>query len=84
MQDGRLSRTLSYEIVGTDISPTALTEAQGASYCGVSASRGLSDDQRRRYFREQGGCIEVLPQYRQGHQLSQFQPAQAFRCAGQV
>lgn len=65
MQDGRLSRALRYEIIGTDISPTALQEAQGASYCGVSASRGLSDAQRRRYFREQGGCIELLPQYRE-------------------
>lgn len=66
MQNGRVARNLSYEIVGTDISPTALQEAQGASYCGMAAGRGLSDDQRRRYFREQGGCIEVLPQYRKG------------------
>ena len=66
MQNGRVARTLNYEIIGTDISPTALQEAQGASYCGVAAGRGLSDDQRRRYFKEQGGCIEVLPQYRKG------------------
>ena len=66
MQNGRVARNLSYEIVGTDISPTALQEAQGASYCGMAAGRGLSDDQRRRYFHEQGGCIEVLPQYRKG------------------
>jgi chemotaxis protein methyltransferase CheR len=72
MQSGRVSRTLSYEIVGTDISPTAVREAQGASYCGVAAARGLSDDQRRRYFREQGGCIEVLPQYRKGISFRTF------------
>jgi chemotaxis protein methyltransferase CheR len=72
MQSGRVSRTLNYEIVGTDISPTAVREAQGASYCGVAAARGLSDDQRRRYFREQGGCIEVLPLYRKGISFRTF------------
>lgn len=72
MQSGRLSRTMSYEIVGTDISPTAVREAQGATYCGVAASRGLSDDQRHRYFRDQGGCIEVLPQYRSGISFRTF------------
>lgn len=82
MQDGRLSRTLSYEIVGTDISPTALTEAQGASYCGVSAARGLSDGQRRRYFREQGGCIEVLPQYRKNIGFRSFNLLQPFDALG--
>jgi chemotaxis protein methyltransferase CheR len=82
MQDGRLSRTLSYEIVGTDISPTALTEAQGASYCGVSASRGLSDGQRRRYFREHGGCIEVLPQYRRGISFRSFNLLEPFDALG--
>ena len=78
MQEGRLSRTLGYEIVGTDISPTALAEAQGASYCGVSASRGLNPEQRRRYFRERGGCIELLPQYRQGISFRSFNLLQPF------
>ena len=63
MQNGRVARNLSYEIVGTDISPTALQEAQGELLRHGRRSR-LSDDQRRRYFHEQGGCIEVLPQYR--------------------
>jgi len=78
MQDGRMSRTLGYEIVGTDISPTALAEAEGASYCGVSASRGLNPEQRRRYFREQGSCIELLPQYRQGISFRSFNLLQPF------
>ncbi|MCP5301026.1 MAG: methyltransferase domain-containing protein [Chromatiaceae bacterium] len=84
MQAGRLSRGMKYEIVGTDISPTALSEAQGATYCGISAGRGLSDDQRRRYFRDQGNCIELLPQYREGvsfrtfNLLSPFDPLGRF------
>ena len=72
MQTGRIARGLRYEILGTDISPTAVGEAQGARYCGVAAARGLSDDQRRRYFREQGSCIEVLPQYRAGISFRTF------------
>jgi len=82
MQNGRVSRSLGYEILGTDISETALREAQGASYCGVSAARGLSDDQRRRYFREQGGCIEVLPQYRRGVSFRSFNLLQPFDSLG--
>ncbi len=82
MKDGRVSRTLNYEIVGTDISPTALQEAQGASYCGVSASRGLTDDQRRRYFRDQGGCIEVLPEYRQRVSFRPFNLLKPFDILG--
>ena len=72
MQAGAVSRSLRYEILGTDISPTAVQEARGASYCGVAAARGLSDAQRCRYFRAQGGCIELLPQYRQGIRFRTF------------
>ena len=82
MQEGRVSRTLNYEILGTDISPTALAEARGASYCGVSASRGLSDEQRRRYFREHGGCIELLPQYRKGISFRSFNLLRPFDTLG--
>jgi len=72
MQAGRIPRSLAYEIVGTDISETALQEARGATYCGVSASRGLTDEQQRRYFRSRDGCIEVLPQYRKGISFRPF------------
>jgi len=82
MQGGRIGRMLSYEIIGTDISPTAVREAQGASYCGVAAARGLSEDQRRRYFREQGGCIEVLPQYRKGISFRTFNLLKPFDTLG--
>lgn len=82
MQSGRVPRGMHYEIVGTDISPTALEEAKGATYCGVAAARGLSDDQRRRYFRDQGGCIEVLPQYRKGISFRTFNLLKPFGSLG--
>jgi chemotaxis protein methyltransferase CheR len=72
MRDGTLSRSLRYEIIGTDISPSALEQARGARYCGVSASRGLTPDQRRKYFREDQDCIEVLPEYRRAIALREF------------
>ncbi|MCP5429564.1 MAG: hypothetical protein H6962_04865 [Chromatiaceae bacterium] len=46
MQNGRVARNLSYEIVGTDISPTALQEAQGraiAAWPPVAVSVTISD-----------------------------------------
>jgi len=82
MQLGRVRRSLDYQILGTDISATALEQAQRASYCGVSAARGLSDDQRRRYFREQQGCIELLPLYRQRVSFRPFNLLQPFDLLG--
>ncbi|MCB1784898.1 MAG: methyltransferase domain-containing protein [Chromatiaceae bacterium] len=82
MQEGRLARSMRYEIVGTDISATALKEAQGGVYCGISAARGLTDLQRQRYFREQDGCIELLPQYRQRVNFRQFNLLKSFESLG--
>jgi chemotaxis protein methyltransferase CheR len=82
MKLGRVNRDLNYEIVGTDISATAILEAQGATYCGLSASRGLSDEQRQRYFRSQDGCIEVLPEYRRGISFRVFNLMNAFDSLG--
>jgi chemotaxis protein methyltransferase CheR len=82
MQAGRISRMMNYEILGTDISPTAVDEAQGALYCGTGASRGLSDQQRQRYFRQQDGCIEVLAQYRKGISFRSFNLLKPFELLG--
>ncbi len=82
MQSGHLDRSMGYEIVGTDISATALEEARGAAYCGASAARGLSDQQRRRYFVEKGGCIEVAPQYRKGISFRTFNLLKSFDMLG--
>jgi chemotaxis protein methyltransferase CheR len=82
MQRGRVRRGLDYQILGTDVSATALEQARTASYCGVSAARGLSDEQRRRYFREQQGCIELLPVYRQRVSFRTFNLLQPFDLLG--
>ena len=78
MQKGRIGRDLDYQIVGTDISPTAVQEAQAARYCSVAAARGLTDEQRRRYFREHQDCIELLPVYRERVSFHTFNLLQRF------
>ncbi|MCB1851511.1 MAG: protein-glutamate O-methyltransferase CheR [Gammaproteobacteria bacterium] len=50
------------EIVATDISQRILEEARRGVYCGISASRGLSAEQSRRYFNRNGDCLEVRPE----------------------
>lgn len=77
-RSGRVRHDLSYEIVGTDISESAIQEARGGVYCGVSAGRGLSDEQRRRYFREEDGCLEILPSYRRDIGFRTFNLLQPF------
>lgn len=72
ISQNRLEKNLQYEIVGTDISPSAIKQAQQGRYCGVSIGRGLSDDQRRRYFDDDGQCIEVKAQYKKGVQFKEF------------
>ena len=82
MRAGRLDPRLGYEVLGTDISQTAVEEAQRASYCGVGAARGLSEEQRRRYFRERGGCLELLPPYRRDITFRRFNLLQPFDALG--
>lgn len=62
----KLGPTFRYEILGTDISPSMLQQAREAKYCGLAASRGLTEDQRQTYFEKDGDCLVVSPKYRQG------------------
>lgn len=70
------------EIVGTDISATILAQARSARYCGISAGRGLDDPQRRRYFKAEGDCLEVLPEYRGGVSFREFNLTKPFDALG--
>jgi len=82
MRSKELSASLRYEILGTDISPTALRQAREARYCGVSASRGLSDVQRNKYFRVQNDCIELKPEYKQNISFRDFNLLQPYDSLG--
>jgi chemotaxis protein methyltransferase CheR len=52
------------EVIGTDISNRMLEEAKKGIYCGISASRGLSAEQSKRYFISRDECLEVRPEIR--------------------
>ena len=81
-REGKLPRSLSYEIVGTDISPSALERAKEAHYTGVSTGRGLTEEQRQRYFKVDAEGIELLPQYRQGISFRVFNLMDSFITLG--
>jgi chemotaxis protein methyltransferase CheR len=49
----------SVKIVGTDISSAAMQQAKKGCYEGVSVTRGLSLDRKKRFFRENDSCWEV-------------------------
>lgn len=56
---------LSVEILATDISTQMLEEAKKGVYSGLSASRGLSPEQKRRYFIQKDDSQEVRPEIKQ-------------------
>ncbi len=73
LNDAKFTRSGgSHTIVGTDISTAALAQAREARYCGLSAARGLTDDQRRRYFRQDADCLSVTPEQRRGVEFREF------------
>ena len=53
------------EILATDISTQMLHEGKKGVYSGIAASRGLSTEQKRRYFIQRGEYQEVKPEIKQ-------------------
>lgn len=52
------------EIIATDIAPSMLRFAIQAEYCGQSAQRGITEEQRRRYFEPIQDCWRVRQEIR--------------------
>lgn len=50
------------QIIGTDISPSMLSEANNAQYDKMSLARGMSDERLKRYFLPKGDKWEVRPE----------------------
>lgn len=53
-----------FEITATDLSEQILAEAAKGIYCGMSTVRGITPEQRKRYFIPRGDCFEVDPELR--------------------
>lgn len=47
------------QILGTDISPSVLSDAKAARYDSISISRGLSPERKQKYFQERDGGFEL-------------------------
>lgn len=60
------------EIVGTDISSAALFLAISARYDSLAIRRGLSDERRRRYFREDGNVWVLDDEIRKRARFRRF------------
>jgi chemotaxis protein methyltransferase CheR len=60
-----------FRILATDISETSLTMAREAKYDETAMSRGLDEDQTRRYFKKTGPVWTVAPEIRR---LVDFKP----------
>jgi chemotaxis protein methyltransferase CheR len=72
------------EIVATDIAHSALDEARRGLYCGTGASRGLSDDQRQRFFlTAPGDCLSVRQEIRQRVVFREFNLTRGLEVLGQ-
>lgn len=79
---GKLASSCRHEIVGTDICTGALSQAREARYCGVSAGRGMTDEQKRRFFKADGDCLEVAPDYRKNVSFREFNLTKSFDSLG--
>jgi len=70
------------EIVATDIARAALDEARRGLYCGA-ATRGLSDEHRRRYVAPASGdCLSVRQEVRQRVVFREFNLAHGLNVLG--
>ncbi|RMG35629.1 MAG: protein-glutamate O-methyltransferase CheR [Gammaproteobacteria bacterium] len=79
---GSITADRSWEILGTDISSSALSQAEAGRYCGISAGRGLTTEQRQRFFDADGDCIQVQPRYRRGVRFRHFNLLSSFEGLG--
>lgn len=52
------------QIEATDISSKMLAEARKGVYCGLTIERGLTLEQRKRFFNPREQCLEVRPEIR--------------------
>lgn len=70
------------EIVGTDISSAALFLALSGRYDSLAIRRGLSDERRRRYFREDGSVWVLDEEIRKRARFKKFNLMDSFAGLG--
>jgi len=76
------SKLKNVEIVSTDISASILSEARKGIYSGLAASRGLNDEQRRRYFTKHPDGYEVKQEIKDRIRFQEFNLTRDFASLG--
>lgn len=71
-----------FEIVATDLSPSALFIAKTAHYSQLALSRGMRADFKDRYFTKQGLSYELVPKIRSMVTFRQFNLVDSFALLG--
>lgn len=70
------------QILGTDISPTVLEQARSGFYEGVAASRGLSEERKRRFFTQTGTGWQVKDDIRKRTSFRELNLMQGYAALG--
>jgi chemotaxis protein methyltransferase CheR len=70
------------EIVATDLSTKVLAQARQGLYCGMSVTRGLEPEQRRRFFQPRGDCLEVRPEVKRRVQFRELNLTASYALLG--
>ncbi|MEJ2621449.1 MAG: protein-glutamate O-methyltransferase CheR [Candidatus Thiodiazotropha sp.] len=70
------------QIQATDISSKVLNEARTGVYCGLAVERGLTHEQRQRFFIPKGDCLEVKPEIKRRVSFKPMNLADSFQSMG--
>ncbi|AOU98439.1 chemotaxis protein [Acidihalobacter yilgarnensis] len=70
------------QIIATDVSKQILDEARTGSYDGFSMMRGLTDDQRQRYFVSKGDRWEITPRVKGRVSFREYNLMQSYASLG--
>ena len=82
LQKNRRESMKTFEITATDISTKVMEEARAARYCGMSIERGLTPEQKQRYFIPKQDCMEVRPEIRKRIQFRELNLTKNFDSLG--
>jgi chemotaxis protein methyltransferase CheR len=70
------------QIQATDISSKILNEARAGVYCGPAVERGLTPEQKQRFFIPKGECLEVKPEIKRRVSFRPLNLADSFQAMG--
>jgi chemotaxis protein methyltransferase CheR len=70
------------QIVATDISSKMLEEARSGVYCGLAVERGLTHEQRNRFFLPKDRCLEVRPEIKRRVSFNSLNLASSYHGLG--